>query len=75
MSSSPVSQERAERIARSHACVRCAEYSWKRVKLRLADAAAREAHGAVWQAELVCGVCDTWQEIGIAADGDIVYAG
>jgi hypothetical protein len=65
------SRERAERLARSHACGRCGEYSWKRLKLREADAAARDALGAVWQAELRCGVCDTLQELVINADGDI----
>ena len=28
-----------------------------------------------WQALKVCGVCGTQQELGIAADGDIVYVG
>jgi hypothetical protein len=29
----------------------------------------------MWQALKVCGVCGTQQELGIAADGDIVYVG
>jgi hypothetical protein len=67
----PPTRERAERIARSHACATCGEYSWKRLHLRAADAAARDALGAVWQAELLCGVCDTHQELVIDALGDI----
>ena len=68
-------RERAERIARAHACVRCREYSWRRVKLAEAGAAVREALGTVWQATLVCGVCGTQQELGIDEDGDVVYVG
>lgn len=65
-------RERAERIARSHACGRCGEYSWKKLKVAPADAAARDALGAVWAAHLVCGVCSTAQEVVIDADGDLI---
>ncbi len=71
----PPSRERAERIARAHACVRCREYSYRRVKLAPATPALREALGTAWQATLVCGVCGTQQELGIDDDGDVVYAG
>lgn len=66
---------RAERVARAHACVRCREYSYKRVSVAPSPAALRDALGEVWHATLVCGVCGTWQELGIAADGDVVYVG
>jgi hypothetical protein len=67
-----MSRDRAERIARSHACVKCGEYSWKRSKVAEASAAEREALGGIWRAELQCGVCNTRQEIVITTDGDIV---
>jgi hypothetical protein len=70
-----ISRARAERVARAHACVRCREYSYKRVSVTPASEALRDALGEVWHAALVCGVCGTAQEIGIAADGDVVYAG
>ena len=70
-----ISQARAERVARAHACVRCREYSYKRVTVAPASAALRDALGEVWHASLVCGVCGASQELGIAADGDVVYAG
>ncbi len=70
-----ITQARAERVARAHACVRCREYSYKRVAVVAAAPALRDALGEVWHATLVCGVCGTRQELGIAADGDVVYAG
>jgi hypothetical protein len=71
----PIARARAERIARAHACVRCREYSYKRLVVTPASAALREALGEVWHAALVCGVCGTHQELGIASDGDVVYVG
>jgi hypothetical protein len=73
--SAPLSRERAERIARAHACVRCREYSYKKVAVRPSTPALREALGEAWHAALVCGVCGTHQELGIDGDGDVVYAG
>jgi transcription elongation factor Elf1 len=70
-----ITRDRAERVARAHACVRCREYSYKRVSVALASASLRETLGEVWHATLVCGVCGTSQELGIAADGDVVYVG
>ena len=70
-----ISRARAERVARAHACVRCREYNYKRVAVAPAAADMRDALGEVWHATLVCGVCGTAQELGIAADGDVVYAG
>jgi transcription elongation factor Elf1 len=69
------SKERAERIARSHACVRCKEYSWKKLMVKPADPEHRKELNEVWHATLQCGVCGAHQEIGIDAEGDIVYAG
>jgi transcription elongation factor Elf1 len=70
-----IPRERAERIARAHACLRCKEYSYRKVAVKPSTAALREALGEVWHALLVCGVCGTTQELGIDADGDVVYAG
>ncbi|MFN8876588.1 MAG: hypothetical protein ACK5Z1_05330, partial [Gemmatimonadota bacterium] len=57
------SRERAERLARAHACAKCGEYSWKRLRLRAATPPEQEALNAVWHAELGCGVCGLHQEI------------
>ncbi len=68
-----LSKERAERIARAHACVSCREYTWRKICIREPSAALRTEFGEVWHAVLVCGVCDTYQELGIDDDGDVVY--
>jgi transcription elongation factor Elf1 len=70
-----IPRERAERIARAHACVRCKEYSYKKLTVKPAPASHRDALGVVWHALLVCGVCGTHQELGIDGDGDVVYVG
>ncbi len=69
-----ISEERALIIARSHHCVRCLEYSYKRVVVKPAGESLREELGEEWHAELVCGVCGLHQELGIDGDGDILYA-
>jgi hypothetical protein len=71
----PITQERAERIARAHACAGCLEYSYRRVKLAAARPALRDALGVEWEAVLVCGVCGREQALGIDGDGDIVFVG
>ncbi|HKN66407.1 MAG TPA: hypothetical protein VJW73_09030 [Gemmatimonadaceae bacterium] len=70
-----ITRERAERIAKAHACERCGEYSYKRVVITPANKAQQESLKVIWQAVKVCGVCGAQQELGIAADGDIVYVG
>ena len=70
-----ITQQRAERIARGHACVTCKEYSYKKITVKPADAEHEKELGEVWHVVLVCGICGTHQELGIDADGDIVYAG
>ena len=70
-----ISRERAERIARAHACVRCREYSYKKVSVKPAPPSHRDELHVAWQAALVCGVCGTAQELGIDDDGDVVYVG
>jgi transcription elongation factor Elf1 len=70
----PISRDRAERIAKAHACVRCGEYSYKRLVVKPASDALRAEFGELWHAVLVCGVCGVQQEIGIDDDGDVLYA-
>jgi len=70
-----ISRERAERIARSHACVKCREYSYKKVRVVPPTDGCRDEFNEVWHAVLVCGVCGTHQELGIDDEGDIAYAG
>lgn len=70
-----ISRERAERIARSHACERCGEYSFKKFALRPAPESQREALNVVWIAKKTCGVCGVEQEVGLDPEGDIVFAG
>ena len=70
-----ITQARAEIIAKSHACDNCGEYSYKRVSVKPATKERQEALGIAWSAEKVCGVCNAHLELGIDADGDIVYSG
>ena len=68
-----ISQERAERIAKGHACDHCGEYSFKSIKVKPATESHRKALGELWHVIKVCGVCGMHQEVGIDDDGDIVY--
>ena len=68
-----ITRERAELIARAHACVACREYTYRKFVVREASDALREEFGEVWHATLVCGVCGMHQELGIDDDGDVVY--
>jgi hypothetical protein len=69
-----ITRERAERIARGHACENCGEYTYKKLLVKPAPASIRDELGAVWVATKVCGVCGLQQEIGIDDDGDVVFA-
>ena len=68
-----ISRDRAERIARAHACVRCGEYNYRKFSVKEALDAHRQEFGEEWHAVLVCGVCGVHQELGIDGEGDIVY--
>jgi hypothetical protein len=70
-----ISLERAERIARAHACENCGEYSFKKLRVKPASESTRKALGEIWHVTKVCGVCGMHHEIGIDAEGDIVYSG
>lgn len=69
-----LTKEKAEKIAKAHACSHCKEYSYRRLTVKPAAKAITDELGAVWVATKTCGVCDYKEEIGIAEDGDIVYA-
>jgi transcription elongation factor Elf1 len=68
-----ITRERAERIAKAHACENCGEYSYKRVSVKPASKRQKESLGVAWLAEKACGVCNAHHEMGISDDGDIVY--
>lgn len=70
----PIDRERAERIARSHACERCLEYSFKKLVVRPATPGQAEL-GASWMVVRSCGVCGLEQELALDAEGDILYIG
>ena len=71
----PITEARAAMIARSHHCVRCQEYSYKRVQVKPAGEALRQEFNEAWHATLLCGVCGLHQELGIDEDGDVLYVG
>lgn len=68
-----ITRERAERIAKAHACENCGEYSYKRVSVKPATARLQESLGIVWSAHKTCGVCNAELEMGINPEGDIVF--
>jgi hypothetical protein len=69
----PIDLARAERIARSHACTRCLEYSFKKLVVRPAALVHQKELGAIWTVTRVCGVCGLETELALDAEGDIVY--
>jgi len=70
-----LTKERAQKIARAHACSKCQEYTYRRLTVKEATAAIVEELGAVWIASKTCGVCNYKEEIGIDDEGDVVYSG
>ena len=68
-----ITHERAERIARAHACENCGEYNYKRLVVKPASDASRTELGEEWHASKVCGVCGMEHEMGIDDEGEIVY--
>jgi hypothetical protein len=69
----PIDQNRAERIARSHPCDRCLEYSFKKLVVRPSTPSHRSALGAEWTVTRICGVCGLESELALDAEGDILY--
>ena len=71
----PISIERAERIAKAHACDNCGEYSYKRFAIKPAPPRLREELQVEWHVQKTCGVCGLVQELGLDEDGDVVFSG
>ena len=70
-----ITRERAERIARAHACEHCQEYSFKKLVVKPATAVAKAELNEMWHAVRICGVCGLHQEMGIDPEGEVVYVG
>jgi transcription elongation factor Elf1 len=70
---SVITKERAERVAKGHACEHCGEYSYKKLSVKASTASQRKELKESWHALKVCGVCGLEQEMGIDADGEILY--
>ena len=70
---SVISKDRAERVAKAHACEHCGEYSYKKLAVREPTAMQRKELKEAWHAVKVCGVCGLEQEMGIDAEGDVLY--
>ena len=71
--SEPIDQARAERIARSHPCDRCLEYSFKKLVVRPSMPSQHSELGSVWTVKRICGVCGLEGELALDAEGDILY--
>jgi hypothetical protein len=63
---------RAERVAKSHACENCGEYSYKKLIVKPATPTEAKATGEAWHALKICGICGLEMEMGIDAEGEIV---
>ena len=70
---SRITRDRAERIARGHACENCGEYSYKKLAVRPASKEEREGVDVAWIASKTCGICGAVHEMGIDAEGEIIY--
>jgi len=68
-----ITRDRAERIAKAHACENCGEYSYKKLKVKPAPDSDREQLKVAWIAQKTCGVCGNEHEVGIDDEGDIIY--
>jgi transcription elongation factor Elf1 len=68
-----ITQERAERIAKAHACENCGEYSYKKLVVKPTTKMSRTELKEAWRAVKTCGVCGLQQEMGIDEEGEIVF--
>ena len=68
-----ITRERAEKIARAHACESCGEYSYKKLTVKAATKANRSELNEAWVARKTCGVCGLQAEMGIDEEGEIVW--
>lgn len=68
-----ISKERAERIAKGHACEHCGEYNYKKLTVKESTPSQRKELKETWHATKVCGVCGLEQEMGIDGEGEVLY--
>ena len=68
-----ITRDRAERIARAHACENCGEYSYKKLKVKPATGSTTPELPVAWVATKTCGVCGMEQEMGIDEEGEVLY--
>ena len=73
MSTPKITRERAERIAKAHACEHCGEYSYKKLTVKPTTKNSRTELKEAWRAVKTCGVCGLQQEMGIDEEGEIVF--
>ena len=71
--SGPITLERAERIARGHACENCGEYNYKRLVVEQTPPSKRSELGEARRVTKTCGVCGQEHEMGISSRGEVVY--
>lgn len=72
-SKSVILKDRAKRVAKAHACEHCGGYSYKKLAVREPTATQRKELQEAWHAVKSCGVCGLEQEMGIDAEGDVLY--
>lgn len=70
-----ISRERAEFIARAQSCDHCQERNFKKLTVKPAPESHMKELQAVWVVRRVCGVCGMESELGLDADGDVVFLG
>jgi hypothetical protein len=68
-----ITPERAEKVARAHACENCGEYSYKKLVVKPAAKGKRSELNEAWVAKKTCGVCGLEEELGIDEEGEIVW--
>jgi transcription elongation factor Elf1 len=68
-----ITRERAEKIARAHACEHCGEYTYKKLTVKPAPLKNRTELNEAWIAKKTCGVCGLQADMGIDAEGEIVW--
>ncbi len=68
-----ITRERAEKIARAHACENCGEYNYKKLTVKPAAKGNRTELNEAWVAKKICGVCGLQADMGIDAEGEIVW--
>ena len=68
-----ITRERAEKVARAHACESCGEYTYKKLSVKSVAKGKRSELNEAWLAKKTCGVCGLQEELGIDEEGEIVW--